>query len=199
MMLVEETKIATADLPVATFKAHLRLGSGFSDDMLQDPVLEGCLRSALAAIESRTGKALMQRRFSVTANAWTPGAEQSLPIAPVTGLHALTTTDTAGSVTPHNISNFSLLRDAHTPKAVSLSGSWPAIAPQGSAKLTFIAGYGTAFQDLPADLAQAVLMLASHYYEARNIAGLSASAMPFGISVLIEPYKALRITAGGGR
>jgi uncharacterized phiE125 gp8 family phage protein len=186
-------------LPVATFKAHLRLGSGFSDDMLQDPVLEGCLRSALAAIESRTGKALMQRRFSVTANAWTPGAEQSLPIAPVTGLHALTTTDTAGSVTPHNISNFSLLRDAHTPKAVSLSGSWPAIAPQGSAKLTFIAGYGTAFQDLPADLAQAVLMLASHYYEARNIAGLSASAMPFGISVLIEPYKALRITAGGGR
>ena len=198
-MLVEETKIATADLPVATFKAHLRLGSGFSDDMLQDPVLEGCLRSALAAIESRTGKALMQRRFSVTANAWTPGAEQSLPIAPVTGLHALTTTDTAGSVTPHNISNFSLLRDAHTPKAVSLSGSWPAIAPQGSAKLTFIAGYGTAFQDLPADFAQAVLVLASHYYEARNIAGLSASAMPFGISVLIEPYKALRITAGGGR
>lgn len=199
MILVEETKIATADLPVTTFKAHLRLGSGFSDDMLQDPVLEGCLRSALAAIESRTGKALMERRFSVTANMWTPGAEQSLPIAPVTGLHALTTTDSSGTVTPHNIGNFSLLRDAHRPKAVALSGSWPTIAAHGSAKLTFIAGYAAQFQDLPADLAQAVLMLASHYYEARNIAGLSDSAMPFGISVLIEPYKALRITAGGGR
>ena len=199
MILVEETKIATADLPVTTFKAHLRLGSGFSDDMLQDPVLEGCLRSALAAIESRTGKALMERRFSVTANMWTPGAEQSLPIAPVTGLHALTTTDSSGTVTPHNISNFSLLRDAHRPKAVALSGAWPTIAAHGSAKLTFIAGYAAQFQDLPADLAQAVLMLASHYYEARNIAGLSDSAMPFGISVLLEPYKALRITAGGGR
>ena len=110
MILVEETKIATADLPVTTFKAHLRLGSGFSDDMLQDPVLEGCLRSALAAIESRTGKALMERRFSVTANMWTPGAEQSLPIAPVTGLHALTTTDSSGTVTPRNIQFFLVTR-----------------------------------------------------------------------------------------
>jgi len=199
MILVEETKIATADLPVTTFKAHLRLGSGFSDDMLQDPVLEGCLRSALAVIESRIGKALLERRFSVTANAWVPGAEQSLPIAPVAGLHALTTTDSGGNVTPHNITNFSVIRDAHRPKVVALNGSWPTIAPHGSAKLSFIAGYAAQFQDLPADLAQAVLMLASHYYEARNIAGLSDSAMPFGISVLIEPYKAVRITAGGGR
>ena len=39
MMLVEETSVPADVLPVAGFKAHLRLGSGFSDDAVQDAVL----------------------------------------------------------------------------------------------------------------------------------------------------------------
>ena len=41
MMLVEETTVPLSALPVATFKDHMRMGSGFSDDGVQDGVLEG--------------------------------------------------------------------------------------------------------------------------------------------------------------
>jgi hypothetical protein len=41
MMLVEETTVPVSALPVATFKDHMRMGSGFSDDDIQDGVLEG--------------------------------------------------------------------------------------------------------------------------------------------------------------
>jgi uncharacterized phiE125 gp8 family phage protein len=63
MMLIEETTVPDAALPVAEFKAHLRLGTGFGDDALQDPVLRSFLRAAMAAIEARTGKVLITRPF----------------------------------------------------------------------------------------------------------------------------------------
>ncbi len=47
-------------------REHLRLGTGFGEDGLQDPVLAGFLRAALAAIEGRTGKALIARDFLYT-------------------------------------------------------------------------------------------------------------------------------------
>ena len=58
-MLIEETEVPADALPVEDFKAHLRLGRGFSGDSVQDAVLDSFLRAALSAIEGRTGKALI--------------------------------------------------------------------------------------------------------------------------------------------
>lgn len=49
-MLIEKAQIADADLPVDAFKAHLRQGTGFTVDSLQDAVLAGFLRAAISAI-----------------------------------------------------------------------------------------------------------------------------------------------------
>jgi uncharacterized phiE125 gp8 family phage protein len=62
-----------------------------------------------------------------------------------------------------------------------------------------VAGYGAAWSDLPADLAQAVLMLAAHYYEYRHDTALSGGCMPFGVTSLLERYRPLRISAGAQR
>ena len=56
MMLIEETTVPDVALPVEDFKAHLRLGTGFGPETLQDEVLAGFLRAAISAIEARTGK-----------------------------------------------------------------------------------------------------------------------------------------------
>lgn len=56
MIRTEKTPIADADLPVEAFKDHLRLGTGFSDESLQDPVLRGFLRAAIVAVEGRIGR-----------------------------------------------------------------------------------------------------------------------------------------------
>ena len=49
----------------------------------------------------------------------------------------------------------------------------------------------------PADLAQAVILLAARYYDDRSQDGLR-HALPFGVSALIERWRAVRTLAGRG-
>ncbi|MCH5373929.1 MAG: hypothetical protein JJ992_08135, partial [Planctomycetes bacterium] len=83
MMLIEETTVPDEALPVDQFKAHLRMGTGFGEDSLQDDVLKGYLRAAMAAVEARTAKALLTRDFSLTLSSWWDREGQVLPVAPV--------------------------------------------------------------------------------------------------------------------
>ncbi|MEQ9675971.1 MAG: hypothetical protein RLO10_16085, partial [Roseovarius indicus] len=96
MILIEDSPVALAALPVEKFKAHLRLGTGFSDGDVQDPVLEGFLRAAIGAIEARTGKALIERAFTWTLSAWRDQSGQVMPIAPVTGVTGVVMRDAGG-------------------------------------------------------------------------------------------------------
>jgi uncharacterized phiE125 gp8 family phage protein len=52
------------------------------------------------------------------------------------------------------------------------------------------------FDLLPADLQQAVLLLAAHYYEYRDEQSLGEGCMPFGVTSLIARYRALRMGLG---
>src|SRR5690349_14417981 len=99
MNLVELTEVPDTALPVARLREHLRLGTGFPDDSLQDALLAGFLRAALAAIEGRTGKALLSRSFLFTLPSWRSPERQPLPAAPVTGIVSVTLTDASGAVT----------------------------------------------------------------------------------------------------
>ena len=69
----------------------------------------------------------------------------------------------------------------------------------GTVEIEFTAGFGPGWGDLPADLAYAVLLLATHYYEHRSGVGLDGAAMPFEVSTLIERYRNVRILGGGVR
>ncbi|WP_282048077.1 head-tail connector protein [Sulfitobacter mediterraneus] len=196
MMLIEETPVADAALPVEAFKAHLRLGSGFGQDGLQDVVLLSFLRAAVAAIEARTGKALFTRGFVWTITHWRNDAAQPLPIAPVTDLTDVTVIAGNGAEIAVGPALYWLEADMHRPCLRSTGTALPGIPASGSVRLRFDAGMGAGWADLPADLQQAALMLAAHYYEYRNDTGLSEGCMPFGVSSLIERYKTIRIGAG---
>jgi uncharacterized phiE125 gp8 family phage protein len=197
MMLVEVTPVPQAALPIAAFKAHLRLGSGFTDDTLQDSLLEGFLRAALAAIEGQTGKALLSRAFDWTVQQWRGADRQVLPIAPVSAITAFDLIDTLGTVTAVAGAGWRLLPDMIAPTLVALNASLPTIATNGMARLRLTAGFGPAWADVPPDLAQATLMLAAHYYEYRHDTALGAGCMPFGVTALIDRYRPLRIGFGG--
>ena len=198
MMLIEETSVPSSALPVAQFKEHLRLGSGFSDDGVQDGLLEGFLRSALAAIEARTGKALIERTFSWSVTRWRDGVEQGLPIAPISAIVDVSVTDVAGAETVVDPTRYTLRPDMQRPVLVARSGCLPAISQGGAVKVSMLAGFGPEWSDLPADLSQAVLLLASHYYEYRHEVQYDGGCMPFGVSALIERYRTLRMLGGGG-
>lgn len=198
-MLIDEAGVPDAALPVTEFTAHLRLGTGFSVETLQEAVLRSFLRAAIAAIEARTGKALVRRVFALTVPEWAARDAHPLPVAPVRALVSLGVRDRSGVETALGLDAVWLAEDTHRPMLRAAGAALPAIGAGKSAVLRFEAGYAAAWGGLPADLGQAVLLLAAHYYEYRDATSLGGGCMPFGVTSMIERYRALRLHAGAGR
>lgn len=198
MMLVEQTTVPGAALPVAEFKDHLRLGTGFADDGVQDGVLEAYLRAAMAAIEARTGKILLTRSFSWTLTAWRDLAAQALPVAPVSAITGVTITDRLGVDEVIASDRYVLEKDMQRPRLVSTGIVLPAIPVGGEVEIAFDAGFGATWAEIPADLNQAVMLLAGHYYEHRHDSASGDGVLPHGVNMLIQRYRTVRLFGGGG-
>lgn len=193
MELVNLTTTPAAALPLAAFKAHLRLGSGFADDSLQDDLLVAYLRAALAAIEARTGKILFERVLQWRLPRWAQPGHQPLPVAPVTAIASVALRSAEGVVSEISSELYGLERDTHRPRLFAKGRCLPAIAEGGEGVVTVNAGFGPAWDDIPADLQQTVLLLGAHFYENRDDVSGSLRAMPFGIVSLLEPYRNIRV------
>lgn len=196
MYLIEESQIPDAALPVARLRDHLRLGSGFVEDGLQDGLLGGFLRAAIAAVEARTGKALLVRDFLCSLHRWRDVTGQVLPIAPVQTVTQITLVDAFGAGSVVSANRYVLVADGEAPKLAPVGACLPSIPEHGSAELRFEAGMAGVFGDLPADMAQAVMLLAAHYYEYRDETALGQGCMPFGVTSLIARYRPVRLGFG---
>ncbi|GGE40567.1 hypothetical protein GCM10011517_05280 [Actibacterium pelagium] len=197
MMLSVVTPVPDAALPVEAFKDHLRLGTGFASSGSEDALLLGFLRAAMAAVEGRTGKALLLRTYQWTLTAWRDATRQALPVAPVAVVSELRLTDSAGSEEVVAAETYRLVRDTHRPLLEALGIALPMVPLGGEARVTFDAGFAADWTNLPADLAQAVFMLAAHYYEHRQSSGFGEPDMPYDVAKLIEPWRTVRILGGG--
>ena len=151
----------------------------------------------MAAIEARIGSALLTRPFVVSVSHWRAEASQPLPIAPVQSVEAVTliAADEERAEVPPEA--WSLMRDTRRPRVVGRFGRHlPRIPRGGQAEIRFTAGYGAAWEGVPPDLRQAVFLLAAHFYENRSEGAVSGVMIPFGVLVLIETYRTIRIGMG---
>lgn len=194
MMMVELTSISNAALPVAELTDHLRLAAGFADDGSQDAQLESCLRAAISSIEARIGKALYRRRFAWQLSKWQSSDLQVLPLAPVESIDSVKVISRSGVETLVPDDRYVLRSDTHRPAIESVGGALPSPSQGGTIEIEFTAGYGIDWFGLPADLRQAVLIQAAEFYggQADHDTGL-----PFAVTVLVEPYRALRLRGAG--
>lgn len=202
MLLVEETAPAPASLPVAALRSHLRMGSGFEPvaDATEDAALAGFLRAAIATVEARTGKVLLTRVFRLRLEDWRDPCGQPLPLAPALGVESVEMTDGQGGVTAVPDTAWRLIPDTQRPILAPVGTSLPHVPMDGFVTVRFTAGFGTTWDRVPPDLAQAVLMLAARYYEDRGFDGGQNLALPHGVSALIERWRQVRTLAGrGGR
>ncbi|MFT7059344.1 MAG: putative phiE125 gp8 family phage protein [Pseudorhodobacter sp.] len=198
MMLVEQTTVPALALPVQELKNHLRLGTGFADDGLQDGLVESYLRASIATIEGRIGKALIARDFKWSLENWRNGCEQALPVAPVLAILEVTLLNSAGAAEVVPITMYRLVADTHRPKLQAAGILLPQVPMNGGIEMTFTAGFGPTWSDVPADLAQAVLMLAAEFYERRHDGGMAANGgLPFAVVTLIERWRTVRVLGGG--
>lgn len=196
MMLSEVTAVPQAALPVAEFKDHLRLGTGFADDGAEDALAESYLRAAIAAIEGRIGKALMARDFVLSLETWRWPDSQALPLAPVSAVASVTVRDRDGVADLIDPARYRLVRDAQRPRIDAAGVVLPGVPQGGRIEILFTAGFGPAWNDVPADLAQAVFLLAAAYHEDRHDRS-EAAGMPFGVTALIERWRTVRVLGGG--
>lgn len=196
-MLIEETNVPDLALPIAAFKAHMRMGTGFAEDTLQEAVLGSFIRAAMAAIEARTGKVLIEREFTLSVTSLADSASLGLTVAPVTVIADVQRVSRSGAQQVVDADVYWLERDTHTPRLKAAGADLPAPETGGELRVRFLAGYGPEWDDVPLDMQQAVLMLAAHYYEYRHDTALAAGCMPFGVTSLIERFRVMRLGRGG--
>lgn len=193
MMMVELTSVPSASLPVSALSDHLRLSSGFADDGSQDAQLEGCLRSSMAAIEARVGKVLLQRQFALTMMSWHAASSHALPIAPVASIDSIKLIDRTGDETTVDAARYVLRPDTHRPRIEAETTSLPTPSSGGTIEVVVTAGYGTDWDNVPADLRHALLALAADFYDLEDS---TPRQMPAHVLALIEPYRQIRLRGG---
>lgn len=196
MLLREVDQIPDAALPLDACKAHLRLGVGFADDGGQDGLILRYLRAAITTVESQTSKALLQRRFRMRLSALRDLAAQALPVGPVQTVVSVALTDRDGVVTTVEPSRYRLDQDLH--RSMLRANGWALPAPPsgGTVEIEFEAGFGSDWQDVPGDLAQAVMLLTAQYHEFRQPGDARGQAMPFGVADLLARWRVVRGLGG---
>jgi len=193
MILTEITSVPTAALPIAEFKAHLRLGTGFADSDVQDTLLETYLRAAISTIEARSGRVLLQKQYSWQLTRWRDAARQVLPARPVLNVVQIKLNDASGGQSLADAADFRFVPDDMRPAIEATHLVLPMVPSGGTVEVFFDAGFGPAWADVPSDLGLAVLIVAANAYENRTGTG---EAVPMAAERLITPYRALRVSRG---
>lgn len=197
MQLQELTTVPDAALPIAALKTHLRLGNGYAMAPDEEPLLASYLRAALAAIEGRIGKMLFQRRFALRLEVW-PGAEgQRLPLVPFAKLVSVARIDGAGTAELVDPARWRVNRRCDPPRLMAQGAGFPPLAEEYTVEVVFEAGFGPFWTSLPADLGQAVLLLAAEFYEHRHEETSFAQGFPSRVAALIEGWRQVRVLGGG--
>ena len=93
------------------------------------------------------------------------------------------------------LARWRLERDGQRPQLVSTAVLLPTIPTGGAVEIAFEAGFGPDWADLPADLAQAVLLLAAAYYEHRSADALDIT-LTAGVRALLARWQPVRLMLG---
>lgn len=197
----------------AEMMAHLRLGSE-----QEAGLLHGHIRAARHLVESWTGRALISQSWRWFLDVWPessaeewwdgvrPGAITraasrfvEIPKAPLRSIDSVTLFDDADQQVVWSAGNY-FSDIAGTPGRLVLRNG--AVTPRGgraanAIQISFTCGFGDAPSDVPAPLRQAVLMLAAHYFENREVltgtGNDRAVVLPMGVQSLLTPYRIMRV------
>jgi uncharacterized phiE125 gp8 family phage protein len=185
-MLEQITPPAALAIPTETLAEHLHLNTA-APELDETETLERFIKAATATIERQTQSALIMQTWRWSTVTWCA----PLPLTPVAAIEAVEVVDGQGEAVPWT---GWFLAHAGQPRIGTRKGQIrPSIALGGYAAVTFTAGYGTGWTDIPPDLRQAVTLLAAQYYEHREAATDTLAALPFGVASLIAPYRPIRL------
>ena len=205
-MHIERTPLANREgdqpaEPVSLDAAKLHLRVDGNDE---DSLIGNLIAAARQHIEDRTGLALVPTEVTAYLDAMpaqSRGCGASvlgLPVAPFAELLSFSYLDAFGAEQTLAAGDIRAGHMACRSYLAVKSGQWPqALRTPGAITVGYIAGFGIgedydyqATAELPAPLAQAMLLLIGHWYKNREsvVTGAIAVNLPQAVDALIGPY-----------
>ncbi len=169
-------------LSLAEIKAHLRL-----EEDADDALLGTMLAAARAAVERYLRRALLAQQWQLVLDGW-PAGPVRLPRPPLMQVDAVRVLDAAGTATPVPAGDYAVETRAE-PGFLYPSGAATLPAPgrtRGGIEIDFTAGYGSDWNDVPAPIRQALLVMIADLYETR---GAAPPAIVGAVRSLLDPYR----------
>lgn len=183
------TPPANEPVSLAEAKLFLRLDAGDEDELLAT-----LITAARLMVEAASGRMLIDQTWRIVLDRWPQAGEIRLPLAPLSAIAAARVYDLLGSAQP--VASGALALDATAdPPVIRIIGEVPEIGrDRGAIEIDVVAGYGATAAAVPAPLRQAVLRLATRWFEQRgDVVGRDAAALPGEILALVAPYRRARL------
>lgn len=176
---------AVEPLTLAEAKAHLRL-----DGVEEQALVSACIVAARQACESYTGLSLISQTWQLYLDRWPMGAV-SLPRPPVQTVTEVAVLDAAGGRMVLEPERYVLDRAAGPARLMRRGAlSWPQPGRTlGGIEITYRAGFGDSWNDVPAALRQGMLLAVGHFFERRE----GEAGLPPAIAALWQPYRIVRL------
>jgi uncharacterized phiE125 gp8 family phage protein len=190
-MLIELSSPVPDPARIAELVGQLRLPEATAADPAASALLSRLVHVALARVERLTGHALGRRQVELRVASWREPVV--VPLGPVVSLDAVATVDAAGVRSGLNRADWRT-GPADAPSIVYV-GPWPPPEPpsDGHGAATVTVGHGPAWSDVPAELREAVTLLAAHGFEEGAAGRDAAAALPRAVAALLEPYRRMRL------
>ena len=174
-MMRDVAPLPVSALPIAALEGHLRLGVAL-EGTLEAEGVERAARAALAVVERRTGRALIARDVL-----WRIAMRRAVVLAPLVPVLEVRAIEVVRGTEREAAGGWYATDEA----VVGL----PCLHEGAVFEADCRVGLGT-WDDVPADLREAVLLIGAALYEAR---GGAAPETPEAADLLIAPWRRLRL------
>lgn len=185
-MLEQMTPPAALAVPTETLAEHLHLNIA-APELDETETLARLIEAATAAIERQAQIALIMQTWRWSTPRW----RVPLPLTPVAAIKSVEVVDPYGEAQAWD--GWFLVHGPCPRLGTRKGQTRPPIQSEGYAQITFTAGYGTGWTDVPPDLRHAVTLLAAHYYENREGQGEQHAPLPSSVTTLIARYRPARL------
>lgn len=174
-------------VPQAVSRDDLRAAKHLPAHAADDDVLDACLQTAQAVVETACARPMGKRQvvFEVAAGEW---RRWWFPVAPIVSVDALEMADGVGGWQPI-VADAQVQFGWRAPQLVVTSSGLPAIGTE--LRIVATAGYDTG--KWPPQMAQAIKLLAAEWYEAEiSPEGVPLSELSFAAKNLIRQVRYIR-------